>query len=72
MDDTESAGPTGHHQPCGHADGRPAGALFGRRRAKIADEIARNRRGEYAVPTWVLGLLLIVVVAAFAALVALS
>jgi hypothetical protein len=26
------------------------------RRQRIADEIAANRRGEYTVPTWVLGL----------------
>ena len=27
---------------------------YERRRAKIAAEIAKNRRGEYKVPTWVL------------------
>ena len=29
-------------------------ALYRRRTARIREEIARNRRGEYTVPTWVL------------------
>jgi hypothetical protein len=37
-----------------------------RRRRKIADEIARNRRGEYKIPTWVLVVCLVVFVAAWA------
>jgi hypothetical protein len=41
-----------------------------RRREKIIAEIARNRRGEYTVPTWVLVVVLVVFVAAWAALVA--
>jgi hypothetical protein len=40
-----------------------------RRRDKIAEEIHRNRRGEYTVPTWVLAALLLAIVAGFAALV---
>lgn len=43
-----------------------------RRRDKIAEEIARNRRGEYTVPTWVLTLALVLVVAGWLALVLLS
>jgi hypothetical protein len=43
-----------------------------RRRDKIAAEIERNRRGEYTVPTWVLALLLVAVVAGWAALVMLA
>jgi hypothetical protein len=39
-----------------------------RRREKIADEIERNRRGEYAVPTWVLAALLAAIVVGLAAL----
>ncbi len=31
---------------------------YHRRRQKIADEIERNRRGEYKVPTWVLAAIL--------------
>jgi hypothetical protein len=31
---------------------------YHRRTAKIREEIARNRRGEYTVPTWVLALAL--------------
>jgi hypothetical protein len=34
----------------------------------VRAELERNRRGEYRVPTWVLTTLLIVIVAAFAAL----
>jgi hypothetical protein len=43
-----------------------------RRRDKIVAEIERNRRGESRVPTWVLGLILVLVVAGFAALVVFS
>ncbi|WP_422769460.1 hypothetical protein ACN28C_22215 [Plantactinospora sp. WMMC1484] len=43
-----------------------------RRRAKIREEIERNRRGEYTVPTWVLTLILVLVVAGWLALVFLS
>ena len=38
-----------------------------KRRRKIADEIARNRRGEYRIPTWVLVLCLVIFVGAWAA-----
>jgi hypothetical protein len=34
-----------------------------RRRAKIRDEIERNRRGEYTVPTWVLAVILLLIIA---------
>ncbi|HEY8532918.1 MAG TPA: hypothetical protein VIL44_03445 [Micromonospora sp.] len=40
-----------------------------RRRRRIAEEIARNRRGEYVVPTWVLALTLALVVAGWLALI---
>ncbi|MDG4766222.1 hypothetical protein O7632_19245 [Solwaraspora sp. WMMD406] len=43
-----------------------------RRRNKIAEEIARNRRGEYTVPTWVLALALGLILAAWAMLIVLS
>nr|WP_230394563.1 hypothetical protein [Plantactinospora alkalitolerans] len=43
-----------------------------RRRAKIREEIERNRRGEYKVPTWVLTVTLVLVVAGWLALVFLS
>ena len=39
-----------------------------RRREKIANEIQRNRRGEYTVPTWLLAVLLVAIVGAVAAL----
>jgi hypothetical protein len=37
-----------------------------RRRDKIVAEIERNRRGEHRVPTWVLALVLVMLVAAIA------
>lgn len=43
-----------------------------RRRQKIAEEIARNRRGEYVVPTWVLAVTLVLVIAAWIALIVLA
>jgi hypothetical protein len=43
-----------------------------RRREKIVNEIARNRRGEYSVPTWVLVLALVLLVGGWLALVLLS
>ncbi|WP_416905044.1 hypothetical protein [Micromonospora echinospora] len=39
-----------------------------RRRQKIRDEIERNRRGEYTVPTWVLALALAAMVGGWLAL----
>ena len=38
-----------------------------KRRRKISDEIARNRRGEYKVPTWVLVLCLVLFIGAWVA-----
>lgn len=43
-----------------------------RRRQKIADEIARNRRGEYTVPTWVLFLALVAMIGGWIALIVLA
>ncbi|WP_328346556.1 hypothetical protein [Micromonospora sp. NBC_00421] len=43
-----------------------------RRRAKIRDEVARNRRGEYTVPTWVLAVALVAIVGGWLALVFLA
>ena len=40
-----------------------------RRRQKIRDEIERNRRGEYTVPTWVLTLALVAMVGGWLALI---
>ncbi|HWG99788.1 MAG TPA: hypothetical protein VNV66_10790 [Pilimelia sp.] len=50
-----------------------AGARPGRlerRRQRIREELARNRRGEHLVPTWLLTALLVLVVAAVAAFLA--
>ena len=38
-----------------------------RRRNKIREEVARDRRGEYKIPTWVLVLCLVLFVGAWAA-----
>jgi hypothetical protein len=43
-----------------------------RRGEKIAAEVGRNRRGEHALPTWVLAVILAVVVIGWAALVIFS
>ena len=40
-----------------------------RRREKAVQEILRNRRGEYSVPTWVLGALLGAIIVAWVALI---
>jgi hypothetical protein len=42
-----------------------------RRQERIREEIARNRRGEYTVPTWVLAVALAAIVLGFVAFVAL-
>jgi hypothetical protein len=49
----------------------PHGSWIDRRRAKIVEEIQRNRRGDYRVPTWVLAVLLVMVVTGWVALVVL-
>jgi hypothetical protein len=67
--------PTGGMQP--GSETRPlidlsTGAQMGwiqRRREKMVAEIQRNRRGDYKVPTWVLVAILVVVVAAWAAVI---
>ncbi len=41
-----------------------------RRREKAVAEIQRNRRGEYTVPTWVLGAALVAIIGAWIALIA--
>ncbi|MFY1650081.1 hypothetical protein ACN27J_04205 [Solwaraspora sp. WMMB762] len=43
-----------------------------RRRNKIAAEIARNRRGEYTVPTWVLATALALILGVWAVLIIVS
>jgi hypothetical protein len=42
---------------------------FVRRRERIREEIERNRRGDFKVPTWVLALALVLLVAGWAVLV---
>jgi hypothetical protein len=47
-------------------------AWLARRRRKIREEIERNRRGEYRVPTWVLAAILVAILAGWAAIILLS
>jgi hypothetical protein len=49
--------------------GRSWATRADQRRERIRTEIERNRRGEYSVPTWVLVVVLIIVVAGWAAVV---
>jgi hypothetical protein len=44
-------------------------SLMARRRQRIIDQIERNRRGEYTVPTWVLTVALALLIAGIAALI---
>ena len=37
--------------------------VFDQRRARIIEEVRRNRAGEYRIPTWVLAVILVVLVA---------
>jgi hypothetical protein len=48
------------------------GSWLQRRRDKVVEEIERNRRGDHKVPTWVLTLILLAFVAAWAAVVILA
>jgi hypothetical protein len=43
-----------------------------RRRDKVVEEIERNRRGGHEVPTWVLTVILLVIVGAWAAVIILA
>jgi hypothetical protein len=42
---------------------------FERRKMRIREEIARNRRGEAAIPTWVLALILVLIIGGFTAMI---
>jgi hypothetical protein len=53
-------------------DRPPPRNRFERRMARIREEVERNRRGEAAVPTWVLALILVALVGGLTALVLLS
>ena len=52
-------------------DLRPPSRLE-RRRNKIVEEIQANRRGEFTVPTWVLAVVLLLLLAGWAAIVIFS
>ncbi|ASW55061.1 hypothetical protein [Plantactinospora sp. KBS50] len=67
MSSATPSGPDRDREP-----GRTRQNWVERRRDKIAAEIARNRRGEYRVPTWVLALTLALIVGGWIALIVLS
>ncbi|MEV6370976.1 hypothetical protein [Micromonospora musae] len=64
---TTSPGPQSGREPTD--SGRQRQNWVERRRTKIRDEIDRNRRGEYRVPTWVLALALVLIVGGWLALI---
>jgi hypothetical protein len=59
-------------QPAEYTPQQARQSLLARRRQRIIDEIERNRRGEHPVPTWVLTLALVLLLAGIAALVIFS
>jgi hypothetical protein len=64
--------PDPERDPPAYTPSRARGTWLDRRRRKIREEIERNRRGEYKVPTWVLALLLVTLVTAWILLIVLS
>ncbi|WP_319459648.1 hypothetical protein [Micromonospora sp. RTP1Z1] len=56
-------------EPPGRDSGTEKLNWVDRRRQKIRAEVERNRRGEHAVPTWVLAVALILIVGAWLALI---
>ncbi|MEU4479180.1 hypothetical protein AB0F68_14095 [Micromonospora sp. NPDC023966] len=69
MNTSEPAGRPGRDTPAGRDSGTEKLNWVERRREKIRAEVERNRRGEYAVPTWVLAAALVVIVVAWLALI---
>jgi hypothetical protein len=68
-DSRPPAEPAPDPQPVDYTPQQARQSLMARRRQRIIDEIQRNRRGEYTVPTWVLTAALVLLVAGIAALV---
>jgi hypothetical protein len=64
--------PDDERDPDAYPNPRAREAWLVRRRRKIQEEIERNRRGEYKVPTWVLVALLVAIVTAWVLLVVLA
>ncbi len=50
----------------------PAAARASRRSSKIRAQVAKNRRGEFKIPTWALVAILVVVLVGWALLIALG
>ncbi|MFE9206445.1 MULTISPECIES: hypothetical protein [unclassified Micromonospora] len=59
-------------EPSGRDRGTEKLNWIDRRREKIRAEIERNRRGEYKVPTWVLGVALALIVVGWLAFIFLA
>ncbi|MEU5725312.1 hypothetical protein ABZ783_26310 [Micromonospora sp. NPDC047738] len=59
-------------EPSGRDRGTEKLNWIDRRREKIRAEIERNRRGEYKVPTWVLGVVLALIVVGWLAFIFLA
>jgi len=64
--DADRTAEAGHDERVGSRSGALSSldpvAIYERRTSRIREEIARNRRGEYTVPTWVLAVALAAVV----------
>ncbi|WNM39541.1 hypothetical protein RMN56_31300 [Micromonospora halotolerans] len=69
MNTSEPAGRPGRERSAGRDGGTEKLNWVERRREKIRAEVERNRRGEYAVPTWVLAAALVLIVVAWLGLI---
>ena len=58
-------------EPASSAEDAPL-SRYDRRRAKMAAEIRRNREGGHLVPTWVMAVALVVMIAAWVTLIVTS
>ncbi|WP_433287801.1 hypothetical protein [Micromonospora sp. CA-244673] len=72
MNTSEPAGRPGRDTSASRDGGTEKLNWVERRREKIRAEIERNRRGEFAVPTWVLAAALVLIVVAWLALIFLA
>ncbi|WP_262286114.1 hypothetical protein [Micromonospora sp. MA102] len=72
MNTSEPAGRPGRDTSAARDRGTEKLNWVERRREKIRAEVERNRRGEFAVPTWVLAAALVLIVGAWLALIFLA
>ncbi|GAA3211555.1 hypothetical protein ACFO1B_56335 [Dactylosporangium siamense] len=71
MDDNPAGQPAPKPKASDNPD-KPRSNRHGRRLQRIREEIERNRTDGPAIPTWVLALILVLIIAAVAALVVFS